>query len=257
MLRSPRRPLPQRARVAWLALGLFAACAGAATQALADSFTPEQRAEIVAILRDALKRDPSILRDAAEALQADETARQQQAAKAAIAARRSTLVTPADPSGGNPSGDVTVVEFFDIRCPYCRRLDPTVAALLARDHGVRLVYKDLPILGPASVLGARALIAAQRQDHYEALRAALMHDTAPPTAESIRAAAIRVGIDPDRLARDMDDPAVASRIEANLQLAKDLGINGTPALVIGTALIPGAIDLADLRSAVAQARQTN
>ena len=125
--------------------------------ARAAEFTPAQRAEIVQILRDALKQDPSILRDAVTAMQTDEGDRQ----RAALAAAKDTLVDPADPVGGNPKGDVTIVEFFDTRCPYCRKLEPTMADLLARDHGVRLVYKDLPILGPASVLGSKALLAAQ------------------------------------------------------------------------------------------------
>ena len=115
------------------------------------------------ILRDALKQDPSILRDAVTAMQDDEGDRQ----RAALAAAKDSLIDPADPVGGNPKGDVTIVEFFDTRCPYCRKLEPTMADLLARDHGVRLVYKDLPILGPASVLGSKALLAAQKQGGYE------------------------------------------------------------------------------------------
>ena len=125
----------------------------------ANEFTPAQRAEIVQILRDALKQDPSILRDAVGAMQADEGEQQ----RAALAAAKDRLIDPADPVGGNPNGDVTIVEFFDTRCPYCRKLEPSMAELLASDHGVRLVYKDLPILGPPSELGSKALLAAQRQ----------------------------------------------------------------------------------------------
>lgn len=216
----------------------------------ADEFTPAQRAEIVQILRDALKQDPSILRDAVAAMQADEANRQ----RAAIAAARTTMVDPADPVAGNPNGDVTIVEFFDTRCPYCRKLEPTMADLLARDHRVRLVYKDLPILGPASVLGSKALMAAQQQGGYEKLRAAIM--SAPPdtTKAMIQSAAEHIGLDWKRLDHDMNDPAIATRIEANLKQARDLGIEGTPALVIGGELIPGAVDLAELQKAVATAR---
>jgi protein-disulfide isomerase len=142
---------------------LFAAVCLPLIPVHAAEFTPAQRAEIVQILRDALKQDPSILRDAVGALQADEGDRQQAASRAAIAAVRDTLIDPADPVAGNPTGDVTIVEFFDTRCPYCRKLEPAMDELLAGDHGVRLVYKDLPILGPASVLGSKALLAAQQQ----------------------------------------------------------------------------------------------
>jgi protein-disulfide isomerase len=227
-----------------LAASLFSLSAWAA------EFTPAQRAEIVQILRDALKQDPSILRDAVAAMQADEGDHQ----RAALAAVKDTLVDPADPVGGNPKGDVTIVEFFDTRCPYCRKLEPTMADLLSRDHGVRLVYKDLPILGPASVLGSKALLAAQKQGGYEKLRAAIM--AAPPqtTEAIIQEAAQRLGLDWKRLRHDMDDPAIQARIDTNLKLARSVGIEGTPALVIGGDLIPGAVDLAELRKAVTTAR---
>jgi len=233
---------------------LFMLCLAAcllAGSAVADQFTPAQRAEIVQILRDALKKDPSILRDAVAALQADEGDQQ----KAKIAALGDKLINPADPVAGNPKGDVTIVEFFDTRCPYCRKLEPAMEQLLETDHGVRLVYKDLPILGPASVLGSRALLAAQKQDGYEKLRAAIM--SAPPQATEamIKDAAVRLGLDWPRLKHDMDDPSVAARIDANLKLARSIGVDGTPALVIGGDLLPGAVELADLRDAVAGARK--
>ncbi|HEY7578264.1 MAG TPA: DsbA family protein [Acetobacteraceae bacterium] len=220
--------------------------------ATADEFTPAQRAEIVKIMRDALKQDPSILRDAVAALQADETGRQ----KEMLAAAKNSLIDPADPVGGNPRGDVTIVEFFDTRCPYCRKLEPTMADLLARDHGVRVVFKDLPILGPASVLGSKALLAAQRQGGYEKLRDAIM--AAPPqtTEAMIKDAAQHLGLDWTRLQHDMADPAIQRRIDANLKLARSVGIEGTPALVIGGELIPGAVEGDELRSAIAKARTT-
>ncbi len=188
------------------------------------------------------------------ALQADDGDRQQAASRAAIVAAKDALVDAADPVGGNPQGDVTIVEFFDTRCPYCRKLEPTMAALLARDHGVRLVYKDLPILGPASVLGSKALLAAQKQGGYEKLRDAIM--AAPPdtTKPMIQAIAQKLGLDWKRLEHDMDDPSIGARIQANLKLAHGIGIEGTPALVIGGDLIPGAVDTAELTKAVAAAR---
>ena len=99
----------------------------------AAEFTPAQRAEIVAIMRDALKKDPSILRDAIVALQADEGERTQQATRAAIAAGAVSWWLPADPVAGDPHGDVTIVEFFDTRCPYCRKLEPVMDSFLAKD----------------------------------------------------------------------------------------------------------------------------
>ncbi len=219
--------------------------------AAAEPFTADQRTEIVQILRDALKRDPSILRDAIEALRQDEAQRKAEA----VRAQADHLVDPADPVTGNPKGDVTIVEFFDTNCPYCRRLEPTMTALLAADKGVRLVYKDLPILGPASTLGARVLLAAQRQGGYERLRAALMRPGFVASQSSLATAAQNAGLDWPRLKQDMDDPTVERRLTANLSQARALGIEGTPALIVGKELLPGAVELSVLRGAVTEARE--
>lgn len=172
-------------------------------------FSPEQRAEIVTILREALEADPSILRDALEALQRDEAQREDAAARAAIADLHDALVhDPADPVGGNPKGDVTLVEFYDERCPFCRGMLPVEAELLRRDHNIRVVFKDIPILGPGSRLAARAVLAAQRQDGYKKLHDALMAGTPNIDTEVVHAAALKVGLDWGRLQRDMVDPAI-------------------------------------------------
>jgi protein-disulfide isomerase len=226
-----------------------------ATGAQATEFTPAQRAEIIAVVRDALKQDPSILRDAVTALQADESERSQVAARAAIAQTQGQLVAPADPVVGDRQGDVTIVEFFDTRCPYCRKMEPVMESFLAQDHRVRLVYKDLPILGPASVLGTKALLAAQKQDAYVRMRDAVMKLPPDTTMPQIETTARALGLDWTRMAKDMEDPSVQAQIDANLKLAHTLGIQGTPALVIGNDLLPGAVDLPDLQKAVTEARR--
>jgi protein-disulfide isomerase len=244
-MRKPLILMPRAGikRAGLFALAALAACSLLARPVAAEEFTPAQRAEIVRIVRDALMGDPSILHDALQSMKDADM-------RNAIEAHRAALVTPADPVAGN----VNVVEFYDTRCPYCREIEPTIAQLLVRDHSVRLVYKDLPVLGPASVLAAHALLAAQQQNGYEKLRAALMH--APPdyTREEVLAMARKVGLNPDRLAHDMDDPAIANRLDANLALASALGIDGTPALVVGDVLVPGAIELSELEKDIATAR---
>jgi protein-disulfide isomerase len=223
--------------------------------ALAQGFSEAQRAEIVDILRRALRDDPSILRDAIGGLEAAEQESRGQAQRAALAAQADALFRdPADPVKGNPRGDVTLVEFFDARCGYCKQLHPTMEALIRRDPNLRVVMKDLPILGPNSVLASRALLAAQRQGRYGPLYDALMGLRGEPTEAVIRQQAERAGLDWTRLRRDMDDPAVQARIDGNLRLARVLGIEGTPALVVGTTLVPGAVDLPALERLVAEAR---
>jgi protein-disulfide isomerase len=225
------------------------------TVAQAQGFSPPQRDEIVRIVRDALKSDPTILRDALVALQNDESKRQDKVTSEMLGLLGPKLVDPADPVAGNPNGDVTVIEFYDTRCPYCRRMLPTMAQLLRADPKVRLVYKDWPILGPASQLESRALLAAQRQGGYFKLQDALMREGTAPTSDTIRADAERLGLDGGQLLRDMEDPAIKARLDANLALAQQIGLQGTPALIIGQRLIGGAMDLPELREAVAEARR--
>jgi protein-disulfide isomerase len=216
-------------------------------------FTPAQRAEIVRVVREALKRDPSILREAVMALQADEGKRQEAAVRSAIGLAHDDLLRdPGDGIAGNPSGATAIVEFYDIRCPYCRHMEPVVQQLLHDHPELRLVYKELPVLGPASRLGARAMLAAARQGGYLALHAKLMRSPAP-TDESLKRDAEAAGLDWQRLQRDMADPAIQRKIQANLGLARHLGIEGTPAFVIGNQLIPGEVELADLERAIGAA----
>jgi protein-disulfide isomerase len=238
------------------ALGASAANAQQAASHPASVFNPAQRTEIVQILRDALRSDPSILRDAVAALQQDEARQQDAAAQNSIAQERRALTeNAADPTAGDPRGDVTVVEFYDTRCPYCRRLLPTLAALLKADPKIRIVYKDLPILGPDSMLEARALLAAQRQGGYSPMQEAVMRSTGPATVQSLRAQAAALGLDGAKLQQDMADPAIQAQIDGTLQLARTLHVEGTPAFVIGNRLIPGAVALAELQDAVGAARR--
>lgn len=238
-----------------LLMQLLLAASVLAAPASAQPFTPEQRESIVRILREALVQDPSILRDAITAMQEDEARQAQQAVSAALSEHRAALERdPEDPVLGNPDGDVTVVEFLDPRCGYCKQLHPTMRELLRRDPMVRLVVKDIPILGPNSVFASHALLAAQAQGKYEPLLEALMALRGEPTEAVLKEMAGKIGLDWARLRRDMQDPAITRRIEGHLGLARALGIQGTPALVIGDALIPGAVDIAQLQAAVAAAR---
>jgi len=239
------------ALTAALALTLLAA------PAAGQGLTPDQRTEVVGILREALRADPSILREALLAMQADDTRRQETATRDTIANLAGSLADPADPVAGNPLGDVTIIEFYDTRCPYCRRMLPTHAALLRADPNVRIVFKDLPILGPTSQLESRALLAAQRQGGYFKLQEAVMHDKAPPTRDTLRAEAERLGLDGGRLLRDMDDPAIKARLEFNVAMAQQIGLQGTPALIVGKKLFAGLIELGDLQQAVTAARTEN
>ena len=235
---------------------MLATPALAQVPAQAPALTGAQRQEVVEVLRQALRQDPSILRDALAAMQAAEQQARENTRTATIAAQADALLrNPADPVKGNPRGDVTLVEFFDARCGYCKVLHPTMEALLQADPNIRVVMKDLPILGPSSVVASRVLLAAQRQGQYLPLQAALMRLRLEPTEAVLKVEAEKLGLDWARIQRDKDDPAIQQRLQGNLALAQALSIEGTPALVIGTTLVPGAVDLATLQQLVAEARR--
>ncbi len=228
---------------------------GAPAAARADSFTPAQRLEIIGIVRQALKTDPSILSDAILSLRAQADKEQAGDSAAAVQRNRAALSgTPGDYIAGNPHGDVTLVVFYDPRCPYCRKALPDLDALVAGDHKLRLVEKLIPILGPNSLLQSKAIAAAGRQGRYTALQHALMNDAGPPGMDQVRSLAGRQGLDLDRLVRDMADPALEARLRSDVALAQALGITGTPSFIVGGNVIPGAIGLDGLRQAIATAR---
>ncbi len=222
--------------------------------AAAQPFTPAQRQEIVGILRDALRTDPSLLRDAVKALEADDANQQDRMTRDVLALIGPKLIDPADPAEGSTTPDLTIVTFYDTRCPYCRRMLETEAALLRSDPKLRIIKKDMPILGAASLLESRALLAAQKQGGYFPLQAVLMRGSGGQTPETLRAAAASLGLDGARLLRDMEDPAIKDRLQANIAVAQQIGIQGTPAAVIGSRLISGAVELPELQKAVADAR---
>ena len=223
--------------------------------AVAQGLTETQRAEVLDILRRALREDPTILRDAFQSLERAEAAARAQAQTGAITQHADALFRDrAAPVRGNPEGRVSLVEFFDVRCGFCKQLHPVMEQLVARERDVRVVLVDLPILGPNSVIAARALLAAQRQDKYLPLHDALMRLREEPTEPVVRREADRLRLDWARLRRDMDDTATAARIERNITLARALDIQGTPAIIGGTTLLPGAVDLPTLQRLTAQLR---
>ena len=237
-------------------VSVFAAIALAAAAPATRAEQPADLSvqQIEKIVREYLLREPEIIYQALEELQRRQAEAEAARQQAAIAENRSELLKdPASPVGGNPDGDVTLVEFFDYRCAYCRRVVSSMRALLDEDRELRVVFKELPVLGPDSERAARAALASRRQGGYVPFHFALMA-AEDLSLQGIRAAAEAVGLDPDRLEADMSAPEVNAAIQANYALANELGIEGTPAFVIGTQLIPGAVDKARLEQLIREAR---
>jgi protein-disulfide isomerase len=207
-------------------------------------------------VREYLLENPEVIMEALQILQERQRAAEAEGLKRTIAERSDEILNdPAAPVGGNPAGDVTLVEFFDYNCPYCRRVAPTMAELEEADPDLRVVYKEFPILGPGSQFAARAALASRRQGKYVPFHNALMQATEQVTEETVMGIAREVGLDTDQLRADMQDPAIGEAIARNLQLANALGITGTPSFVIGQEVVPGAVDLRTLQSLIARARR--
>lgn len=207
-------------------------------------------------VRDYLLKNPEVIMDALQLLQQRQRAAEAEGLRRIIAERNEEILNdPASPVGGNVAGDVTLVEFFDYNCPYCRRVTPILGELEAADSDLRLVYKEFPILGPASEFAARAALASQQQGKYVPFHNALMRATDQVTEQIVLEIARQVGLDTQQLRADMRDPAIEDAIARNLQLANAPGITGTSSFIIGEEVVPGAVDLRTLQSLIARARR--
>lgn len=210
---------------------------------------------IEGIIRDYLLRNPEVVGEALKVLEQRRQEAETAQVRRVILTRRAELLQDSEsPVGGNPEGKTTLVEFFDYRCPYCRRVAPTMAETERQDPSLRIVYKELPILGPASVFAARAALAARAQGKYLAFHRALMAGEEELSEDRTLEIATAVGLDPERLRRDMAAPAITAIIQRNYALADALGIRGTPSFVVGEEVIRGAVDLATLKVVIEAAR---
>ena len=253
---SLRRFLAPGAAVSLLALGLAAAHP---TAQAADPEAPAagtlDRAAIETVIKEYLLEHPEVLIDALTAYETKRKAAEAERQKLAILENREALTNdPASPSLGNPEGDVVLVEFFDYRCGYCRASAPRVQAAIKSDPQLRVVMKEFPILSEESVVGARAALAAGLQGKYEDFHFALMKNPGNLSASHLRRIAGQVGVDADQMEADMDSEEVAQAIARTHALARQIGVTGTPAFVIGDELIPGAVDLDVLLAKIAEAR---
>ena len=245
-----------RARFFVLAVVCGLIAAAPIGSARAAETAPAQRQDIDAMIHDYLMQHPDVLvaalRAAEDKLSRDTDAK---ASQAVAQNRHQIFDDPATPVGGNPQGNATIVEFFDYRCPYCKEVQPSLETLLKQDPKLRIVYKEFPILGPVSMTAARAALAAQRQGKYDAFHAAMMAARGNITDATVYQVAASVGLDVDRLKHDMAAPEIAQQLKANVALAETLDVHGTPALVVGDRVVPGAVDLSQLKTMVADARK--
>lgn len=235
---------------------LALAAAVSSVPASAQDITPAQRAQIETIIRNYLVEHPEVLLESMRALEARQQAAEEENAKKAVATlTRELFDDPGSPVAGNPKGDVTIVEFFDFRCPVCKKIHPVLSDVVKADGNIRVIYKQWPILGPESEYAARVALAARYQGRYLAFHEALIGAEAKLTTEEVMRIAATVGLDRQRLLKDIDRPEIQQDLMKSFMLADALKINGTPSYVIGDQLVKGGRDADNFRAIIAQARK--
>jgi protein-disulfide isomerase len=220
----------------------------------AAALTPEQKAEVEQTIREYLLKNPELLLQVMEELEAKQKEAAVSEAREGMQRHRAALLDSPHDFVLNPKGKVPIVEFFDYQCGYCKQVAPTLRQVMA-DRDVRFIYKEIPILGEPSAIAAKAAIAARRQGKYVELHNALMAHRGRLSEDVVMTLARDAGLDMKQLKADMERPEVDAAIDANLQLARALGIRGTPTIIVGDALVPGAIEPAQLRELVDAARK--
>lgn len=237
---------------------LFILMGQVGAQTSGATLTPAQKIEIQDIIQKYLRTNPKVIIESIEAFREWEKQNKKNQARLALALLEDQVLNdPDSPVAGNPNGDVTVVEFFDYLCTYCKRIMPTIQNLLKQDKNVRFVLKELPILSPDSRLAARAALVVwryQRGKYFNFHTTLMASQGRLPEARILRLAE-KVGADTNLIKREMYSNEVSAMLQRNADLAKRLGVRGTPGFIIGDTIVPGAIDLSALRSLIAGARK--
>jgi protein-disulfide isomerase len=225
--------------------------------AAASADVAPDRAALGKTIREYLLANPEVLVEAMQELERKQDGQRDAVAQKGVQENQAELFRDSDsPIGGNPNGDVVIVDFNDYQCPYCKRTHQAMKSVVAADGKVKTIYKDLPILGEASKVAAIAALASVKQGKHTAFHNALMEFSGKLDRDKILEIAGSVGIDRAQLEKDMEDPKLKRAIERNLELASALGIRGTPAFVIGKQFVPGAVDAAALKQLIADARKS-
>jgi protein-disulfide isomerase len=203
-----------------------------------------------------IRTHPEVIIQSVQALEAKREAELRDRQKTSLATKQKELLhDPTSPVSGNLKGEITLVEFYDYRCGFCKKAASAVTELQKVDPRVRVVYKDFPVLGEPSVLAAKAALASQAQGKHQAFHEALFASHAEMTKETILKTAVGVGLDVKRLETDMANPQWQAVIDKNRALARELGISGTPGFIVGNELVPGWLDLNGLKELIARAGQ--
>lgn len=247
-----------KSRYAALMIALATATATQAADLDLDNMTDAQRDAFGAQVREYLLENPEVIMEAVQVLEARQAQAQAQGDLDLVAANTEALFNDGYSwVGGNPDGDVTIVEFFDYRCGFCRRAHPEVKQLLEIDGNIRYVAKEFPILGENSMISSRFAIAVRKvagDDAYAAANEALIALNSDMDEPVLRRLATSLDLDADAVLDAMDDEDITRQIAETRALAQALQINGTPSFVMGTQMIRGYLPLDAMQEVIAEER---
>lgn len=236
--------------------GALASAIAVPAIAVAEEFNSKQRDELGTIIRDYLMKNPEVLRDAFQELERKTQAEKDEMAKKAIVSEADNIFrADGDLVVGNPKGSITMVEFMDYNCGYCKRSFPVIQKLIEADKDLKIVIKEFPILGPGSTYAARAAIASAEQGKYWEMHQALVEVRGAVDQVKVLQLAQSIGIDVEKLRKDMESEKINKIIARNMNTAEALGIQGTPAFLVDDKLIPGAVGFAALSGVISSIRQ--
>jgi protein-disulfide isomerase len=225
--------------------------------ASADDAKPLTHDEVEAVVKQVIHDNPELIIQAVEDYQQkQQMASVSKAAQNIISLQKDLNHDPLSPSIGNPKGDVTLVEFFDYHCGYCKHFFPEIGKLLKDDPNVRIVFKEFPILSEDSETASRAALAVYKIDpsKYFEFHTLLMKSSGTFSQEMLEGKAKEIGISPEELRKAMDDPNISKELERNKTMAQAIDIQGTPGLIIGTSMTPGAVPYDILKEKIADVR---
>jgi protein-disulfide isomerase len=223
---------------------------------IADLSTDAPKDEFERRVHDYLMAHPDVILQSVNQLEARQRAKDETEVQAIVKNRADEIFRDAaTPLSGNPNGDVTLVEFFDYNCPYCRQMAPVMTKAEEADPQLRIAYKEFPMLGPNSTFAAKAALAANKQGKYVAFHKALYEVHGAVDPGKVKEVAMAIGLDMDRLNADMADQAIQATIAKNFALAEALRINGTPGFVMGDQILRGATDFETLQGMIRTVRE--
>lgn len=236
-------------KISLIIIGIYLAMAALQARAGDNDFSADQRQAINQMIHDYILQYPEILPEAIQILQKRQKEMTLEKNHAALYQDGFSYV------GGNKDGDVTLIEFFDYNCTYCKRSLENIEKLKKQDPYLRVIYKEFPILAQSSYTASKAAMAAMKQGKYQQFHIAMLQNSKKLTEKRIFEIARKVGLDEKQLVKDMTDPVLDRNIKINHGLAEAMGINGTPGFVIGNSVLSGALPYAELAKLIAKARQ--